>query len=76
MKISLELDVKINSGASWLLSFLSVNAYAFYTKVAFSEFWIAVAALYGWHSGRRLWRELKLPNGTTMTAADPEPEAK
>jgi len=69
--MSFKINVEINSGASWLMSFISVNAYAFYTRVPFSEFWIAVAALYGWHSGRRLWRELKLPNETVITN-DPE----
>jgi len=71
--MKLKLEIIINSGAAWVLSFISINAYAFYTRVAFSEFWIAIAALYGWHSGRRLWRELKTP-GVTVTAPDtPDP---
>jgi hypothetical protein len=73
--MKLKLDVEINSGAAWLMSFITTNAYAVYTKVAFSEYWIAIAALYGWHSGRRLWKDIKLANGTIATAAE-DPGAK
>jgi len=73
--MSLKLNVEINSGASWLLTFLAVNAYAYYMKVPFSEYWLPASLLYGWHSGRRLWKDLKLPNGTTVTNYQAEPGA-
>lgn len=70
--MKLDICVNINSGAAWVASFLAMNIYAFHIGVAFSEYWIAIAALYGWHSGRRLWRELKTPGGTVVTAAEEE----
>ena len=70
--MKLNLEVTVNSGMSYLLSFAAVVGYAFYQKPTLSELWIPIAALYGWHSGRRLWRELKLPNGTQIIAPDGE----
>lgn len=60
----------ISSGPAYLLSLVAVIGYALYIKAPFSEFWIAVASLYGWHTGRRLWRQLKM--GTAEVQQDPE----
>ncbi len=68
----MRLNVTISSGAAYLLSFAAVLAFAVIVKAPFTEFWLAVASLYGWHSGRRLWRQLKTPAGVEMTC-DPEP---
>lgn len=70
MKVTANFNITINSGTAYLMSFAAIVAYAFKTKPTLSELWIPIAALYGWHSGRRLWRELKLPNGTTMTSPE------
>ena len=71
--MNIKLNIEVNSGAAWILSFISVNAYGFCTKVAFSEFWVAIGVLFGWMSGRRLIRELKTPGGVSMTMPeDPE----
>jgi len=53
----------VGSGPAYLLSLVAVIGYALYIKAPFAEFWLAVASLYGWHTGRRLWRQLKM--GTT-----------
>ena len=67
----MKLNVTINSGMAYLMSFAAILAYAFAMKAPFTEFWVGVASLYGWHTGRRLWRQLK--NGPLeMTAADGE----
>ena len=50
----------ISSGPAYLLSLVAIIGYAFFIKAPFTEFWVAVASLYGWHTGRRLWRQLKL----------------
>jgi hypothetical protein len=75
--VNIKINADINSNGSWLLTFIAVNAYAWGHSVPFSEYWVPAAALFGWHSGRRLWRELKLP-GTTIVndPADPVPEAR
>jgi hypothetical protein len=67
----MKLNIEVNSGASYLLSLVAVVGYGFYIKAPFEAFWIPIASLYGWHSGRRLWRQLKLPNGTEIVADDP-----
>ena len=56
----MKLNAEVNSGAAYLLSFAGVIAYAIVIKAPFTEFWVGVASLYGWHTGRRLWRQLKL----------------
>ena len=71
----MKLNVEINSGASYLLSFAGVIVYAIIIKAPFTEFWVGVASLYGWHTGRRLWRQLKL--GTLeVTNGDSQTDAK
>ena len=67
---TVKLEVTINSGMAYLMSFVGVIVMAFALKASFNEVWIAIAALYGWHTGRRLWRQLKLPNGTEMVCDD------
>lgn len=56
----MKLNVEVNSGAAYILSLISVIGFALYIKAPFTEFWVGVASLYGWHTGRRLWRQLKL----------------
>jgi hypothetical protein len=56
----MNINITINSGAAYLLSFAAVIGFALFIKAGFNEFWIAVASLYGWHTGRRLWRQLKI----------------
>jgi len=68
----IKLNADVNSGFSYLLSFAAVVGLALALKATFGETWIAIGALYGWHSGRRLWRELKTPAGATITD-DQEP---
>ena len=71
----MKLEVTINSGMAYLMSFVAVIAYAIIIKAPFTEFWVGIASLYGWHTGRRLWRQLKI--GTLEATADmPEGEAK
>jgi len=62
----MKLYVEVNSGAAYLLSLSAVVTYAIINKAPFPEFWIAVGALYGWHTGRRLWKTLKTPAGTVI----------
>jgi hypothetical protein len=57
------MEFTIGSGPAYIISLVAVIGYAFYMKAPFSEFWVAIASLYGWHTGRRLWRQLKM--GTT-----------
>ena len=68
----MKLCLTINSGTAYLMSFVALVVYAVFIKAPFIEVWTGVASLYGWHTGRRLWRELKLPNGTTITEANGE----
>jgi hypothetical protein len=58
--LSVKLNAEVNSGAAYLISFMGVIVYAIIIKAPFTEFWLGVASLYGWHTGRRLWRQLKL----------------
>lgn len=76
--MNIKIQADINSNGSWLLTFLAVNIYAWGHNVPFAEYWIPAAALYGWHSGRRLWRELNAPRGATIVGGpiDPVPEAR
>lgn len=69
-----KINITINSGTSWLLTFIAVNAYAWGHSVPFSEYWVPAAALYGWHSGRRLWRDLKM--GPVSMTNEPEEATK
>ena len=63
----IKINADINSNGSWLMTFIAMNLYAWVHAVPFSEFWVPLSALFGWHSGRRLWRELKMPNGTVIS---------
>lgn len=54
------MEFTIGSGPAYIISLVAVIGYALFAKAPFNEFWIAIASLYGWHTGRRLWRELKL----------------
>jgi hypothetical protein len=56
----LKLNIEVNSGAAYVMSFAGVIIYALVIKAPFTEFWVGVASLYGWHTGRRLWRQLKI----------------
>ncbi len=62
----MKLNVTINSGMSYLMSFVAVVGLAIKLEASFAETWVAIAALYGWHSGRRLWRQLKTPGGVEI----------
>jgi len=68
----MKLNVEVNSGFAYLLSLGGIIAYAFANKAPFSEFWIAVGTLYGWHTGRRLWRQLKTPGGAEIRNGENE----
>lgn len=69
--MNIKINADINSNGSWLMTFIAVNLYAWGHSVPFSEYWVPAAALYGWHSGRRLWRELQI--GPVKMTNDPEP---
>ena len=56
----MRLNAEVNSGAAYLLSFAAVLAYAVFIRAPFTEFWLGISSLFGWHTGRRLWRQLKL----------------
>jgi hypothetical protein len=56
----MKLNAEVNSGAAYLMSLVVVIVYAFYIHAPFTEFWVGVSSLFGWHTGRRLWRQLKL----------------
>lgn len=56
----MKLYAEVNSGAAYLLSFAAVLIYAIFIHAPFTEFWLGVSSLFGWHTGRRLWRQLKL----------------
>ena len=56
----MKLNAEVNSGAAYLLSLGLITVYSFFIHTPFTEFWLGVASLYGWHTGRRLWRQLKL----------------
>lgn len=55
----MKLEATVNSGAAYLMSLVAVIVYAFFIKAPFTEFWLGVSSLFGWHTGRRLWRQLK-----------------
>lgn len=56
----MKLNIEVNSGAAYILSLVAVIGFAIFIKAPFTEFWVGIASLYGWHTGRRLWRQLKL----------------
>jgi hypothetical protein len=56
----MKLNAEVNSGAAYLMSLVVVIVYAFYIHAPFTEVWVGVSSLFGWHTGRRLWRQLKL----------------
>jgi len=59
-------NFEVRTGPAWLLTFAATTYFAFKTKAPFSECWLAFLSLFGALTGRRLWKELKLPNGTTV----------
>lgn len=68
MKIGANINITINSGAAFIMSFVALIGFAFYIKAPFTEFFFGIGSLYGWHTGRRLWRQLKC--GTLEATAD------
>ena len=56
----MKLTVEVNSGAAYVISVVAVIGYALFIHANFEAFWIAISSLFGWHTGRRLWRQLKL----------------
>ena len=56
----MRLNVEVNSGAAYVMSFVATIAFALYIKAPFTEFFFGLGSLYGWHTGRRLWRQLKM----------------
>jgi hypothetical protein len=74
--VSIRLTAEVNSGFAYLLSFVAVIAFALYIKAPFTEFWMGIASLYGWHTGRRLWRQLKCGTLEVQDGGDPNGEAK
>lgn len=73
MKIGANINITINSGAAFIMSFVALIGFAFYIKAPFTEFFFGIGSLYGWHTGRRLWRQLKCG---TIEANDGEGAAK
>jgi hypothetical protein len=69
----MKLSAEVNSGAAYLMSFAAVLAYSVFIKAPFTEFWLGIASLYGWHTGRRLWRQFKLG---TLEVNNEEPVEK
>jgi len=68
----MRLNAEVNSGAAYLMSLVSVVILGVALKAPFTEVFVAIASLYGWHTGRRLWRQLKCgttegTNGTTIS---------
>lgn len=59
MKLNAKLNFEVNSGAAFIMSFVALIGFAFYIKAPFTEFFFGIGSLYGWHTGRRLWRQLK-----------------
>ena len=70
------MNITINSGAAYLLSLVAVIGYALYAHAPFSEFWLAVGTLYGWHTGRRLWRQFKCGTLDVTTGEGTDPGEK
>ena len=69
--MSVRLNAEVNSGAAYLLSFAAILGYAFFVKAPMTEFWVGVASLYGWHTGRRLWRQFKCGTRDVQDGGDP-----
>lgn len=63
-------NFEVRTGPGWLLTFGATVVYAFKMNPPFAEAWIAFAAFFTLLTGRRLWKELKLPNGTTLTSPE------
>ncbi len=63
----MKLSAEVNSGAAYLISLASVIILGLFLKAPFTEVFMGIASLYGWHTGRRLWKELKTgeQNGDT-----------
>lgn len=64
------LNSTVNSGAAYLLSLAAIVTYAFFSHAPFTEFFFAIGSLYGWHTGRRLWRQFKCG---TLEVEGPDP---
>ena len=56
----MKLNILVNSGAAYIISLVAVIVFGIFIRASFEGFWIAIASLYGWHTGRRLWRQLKI----------------
>ena len=67
-------NFEVRTGPGWLLTFGATVVYVFKTNPPFSEAWIAFATFFTLLTGRRLWKELRGPNGTVITT--PEDTAK
>jgi hypothetical protein len=52
---------QFTSGPSFILTFVTLAAYAFFIRAPFAEVWIALVTLYGLHAGKRLIQKLKDP---------------
>lgn len=74
--MSIRLNAEVNSGAAYLMSFAAVILFAVIIKAPFTEFWLGIASLYGWHTGRRLWRQFKCGTLEVQDGGDPNGEAK
>jgi hypothetical protein len=71
----MRLNAEVNSGAAYLMSLTSVVILGVALKAPFTEVFVSIASLYGWHTGRRLWRQLKC--GTMEdTNGNSTPQAK
>lgn len=64
------LNSTVNSGSAYLLSLAAIIGYAFFSHAPFTEFFFAIGSLYGWHTGRRLWRQFKCG---TLEVQGPDP---
>lgn len=72
----MKLYAEVNSGVAYLMSFAAVLVYAVIIKAPFTEFWFGIASLYGWHTGRRLWRQFKCGTLEVTNDEPPAGEAK
>ena len=56
----MKLEAEVNSGAAYLMSLASVVILGIVLKAPFSELFLGIGSLYGWHTGRRLMKDIKL----------------
>lgn len=62
----MKLSADVDSGAAYLISLASIIILGLFLKAPFTEFFMGVASLYGWHTGRRLIKQIKV-GSTEMT---------